>query len=206
MRIVSSYVFLFCLALLLMNDLLWKELYGNWFTGKLSDFAGLFVFSVFWAAVFPSFRKMVFPLTGILFILFKLPIAQPVLDLWNSMGFLSLGRTVDYSDFSALLILPFAYRFSISPNQAHYLPLKPALPILFSLFAFAATSYISVIDVDKSYEIACSESILEDRFNQLDSNYLPEVVRLLPRSLSAIKPHFQIFILSATVKHDAGLA
>ena len=40
---LSSPGFLVALAVLLANDLWWKAAYDNWLTGKLSDFAGLFV-------------------------------------------------------------------------------------------------------------------------------------------------------------------
>ena len=51
-HIFTSYGFNITLAILLLNDFILKDLYGNWLTGKLSDFAGLFVFSLFFSAYF----------------------------------------------------------------------------------------------------------------------------------------------------------
>ena len=43
---VLTPVFLLALVLLLLNDAWWKWEFGNWWTGKLSDFAGLFAFGL----------------------------------------------------------------------------------------------------------------------------------------------------------------
>jgi hypothetical protein len=51
--------FLAALGLLLVNDHYLKAVYHKWFTRKLSDFAGLFVFAVFWTAVFGGRRLLV---------------------------------------------------------------------------------------------------------------------------------------------------
>ena len=45
-QILGSPGFLIGLSLLLTNDFVLKEQFHNGFTGKLSDFAGLFVFSI----------------------------------------------------------------------------------------------------------------------------------------------------------------
>ncbi len=63
--VVRSPVFLASLALLLVNDFYLKAQFGNWFTGKLSDFAGLIAFALFWSAVFPRHAKLVHIGTGI---------------------------------------------------------------------------------------------------------------------------------------------
>lgn len=60
--------FIFCLVLLIVNDFLLKAIFHNALTGKLSDFCGLFIFPIFWSAVFPRFKSWVFILSGILFI------------------------------------------------------------------------------------------------------------------------------------------
>ncbi len=42
---------LLAVALLLLNDHVWKAAYGNWWTGKISDFAGLAFFPLLLQAV-----------------------------------------------------------------------------------------------------------------------------------------------------------
>jgi hypothetical protein len=74
--IFQSFGFIFALLLLLLNDFWLKGLFGNWFTGKLSDFAGLFVFAMFWMAIFPSHRTKIGVLTAVAFAFWKSPLSQ----------------------------------------------------------------------------------------------------------------------------------
>ena len=90
--------FLCGLFLLLLNDLILKATLHNWITGKLSGFAGLFVFPLFWSALFPRFRLFVYFLTGITFFFWKSIYSQPLIDAWNGLAVLPLARTVDATD------------------------------------------------------------------------------------------------------------
>ena len=54
-----------------LNDHVWKEMYGNWWTGKLSDVAGLLFFPLLLEYVMPSRRYSVL-LTGLIFVLINL--------------------------------------------------------------------------------------------------------------------------------------
>lgn len=49
--ILVSPGFLLCLCLLLLNDFILKSEFHNALTGKLSDFAGLFIFPLFFSAL-----------------------------------------------------------------------------------------------------------------------------------------------------------
>ena len=109
---LASLPFLTAVAVLLLNDRVLKGAVGNWFTGKLSDFAGLFAFSFFWAALFPSRRRPVFALTAIVFVLWKTPLSDPALAAWNALGIWPLARVVDYSDWIALVALIPAYHLT----------------------------------------------------------------------------------------------
>ena len=59
LKILTSYWFMTGLILLLLNDFIFKEMYGNWLTGKLSDFTGLFIFPLFWTALFPKNKNKI---------------------------------------------------------------------------------------------------------------------------------------------------
>lgn len=63
-NIVTSTYFLIGLSALLINDFLLKDMLGNLLTGKMSDFAGLFIFPLFWSAFFPRHKVKIFWLTG----------------------------------------------------------------------------------------------------------------------------------------------
>ena len=110
-RTVRSPVFLASLALLLVNDFYFKAQFGNWFTGKLSDFAGLVVFALFWSAVFPGRCRLVHIVVGVGFVLWKLPLTDPMLTLWNSLAPLDFARVTDLTDLMALGMLPLSFYY-----------------------------------------------------------------------------------------------
>ena len=103
-------IFLISLATLLLNDFYLKYEFHNWLTGKLSDFTGLFVFSIF-LAVFFSKKKLAFLLfTGLFFIWWKSPVSNPFISFINNQLGIAIHRVVDYWDYLALSILPLAVR------------------------------------------------------------------------------------------------
>src|SRR6187402_3574682 len=95
LKLLNSFWFIIGLVILLLNDFVLKGLYGNWLTGKLSDFAGLFIFPLFFAALLPGHKNKIFWLTGLLFIFWKSSLSQVLIDAWNSIGILNLQRTID---------------------------------------------------------------------------------------------------------------
>lgn len=140
LKILTSIWFLLGLTILLLNDFVLKGLYGNWLTGKLSDFAGLFIFPLFWTTLLPRHKNKIFWLTGLQFIFWKSPLSQVFIDAWNDMGILNLQRTVDFTDLLALTILPIAYTLEKNKDNLKFIRLSPTIPIAISAFAFMATS------------------------------------------------------------------
>jgi hypothetical protein len=140
LKILTSIWFLLGLTILLLNDFVLKGLYGNWLTGKLSDFAGLFIFPLFWTTLLPRHKNKIFWLTGLLFIFWKSSLSQILIDTWNDIRILNLQRTVDFSDLIALTILPIAYTLEKNKDNLRLLKLSPSIPIAISVFAFMATS------------------------------------------------------------------
>jgi hypothetical protein len=57
--------FIIALAVLLLNDFMLKQVYPGFVTGKLSDFAGIFVFAVFWSSLLPRGRAIIIGSTAI---------------------------------------------------------------------------------------------------------------------------------------------
>lgn len=137
--------FIVGLLLLLLNDHYWKGLYGNWLTGKLSDFAGLLIFPFFLRFLFPISDKQAVWATLLGFVFWKTPYAQGGIDFFNSLGGWQLSRVVDYTDFIAFVVLPLSYYFLKNWQRADWLfplskPLAYALLLPLALFAFIATS------------------------------------------------------------------
>lgn len=106
---IFNYAFVVSLLLLALNDHIFKSLYANAVTGKLSDLAGLVVLPLFLAYLFPKLKTSAVALSALLFILWKLPFSQPFINVLNHIFSLHLGRVVDYTDLFCLLILPLSY-------------------------------------------------------------------------------------------------
>ena|SRR6218665_1521484 len=139
-KLLSSKGFTAGLLLLLLNDFILKAAFHNDFTGKLSDVAGLFIFPLFWLSFFPKHKRTVFFLTGLLFIYWKSPLSQPVIDGWNALDLFSIQRIVDYSDLLALLILPLSFYYSTMELRKPAFRVHPVFPVMIAAFSFIATS------------------------------------------------------------------
>lgn len=188
-KILLSPAFIFALLLLITNDFFLKTQFHNIITGKLSDFSGLFVFSLFWAAFFFNRRKTIFIVTIFLFALWKSNFSQFFIDSFNSVCFFSISRVVDYSDFLALLILPVSYYYlnqlkkkkentnshfkknGVNNNLFCIIKKAAIYPVaLFSIFSFCATSYVKSFDFNKTYRFGINNKVLINKFNNLGNH------------------------------------
>ena len=177
---VSSPGFLAALAVLLANDLWWKAAFGNWLTGKLSDFAGLFVVVVLATAFRPANSRAIALATAIAFALWKSPAAQPLIDGWNAMAPYPIARVVDYSDLLALSMIPLARRYVVVAR-----PIAPAAsryPIMgLALLAILGTSkappvtepyqameHVTFYSEPPLYGVAASRAEVLERLRQAD--------------------------------------
>lgn len=138
-------VFIVGLVVLLLNDHYFKTQFNNWFTGKLSDFAGLLIFPLFLKFLFSVTSRKAIAITFLGFLFWKSPFVQPMLDAYNTLGIWPLNRVVDYSDYLAFLILPFSYYvlehiadFRLRTGLNRQWQLNAVLTI--AVFAFVATS------------------------------------------------------------------
>ncbi|WP_141878067.1 hypothetical protein [Gramella sp. Hel_I_59] len=133
--------FLISLLILLINDFYLKYEFHNEFTGKLSDFAGLFAFPYFIATVFEKRIRAIYILTAFLFIWWKTPYSQQVIDILNDHGML-VNRVIDYSDLIALFIIPVSYRFWKSKSNFKLSSKRIFRPIVITIccFSFLATT------------------------------------------------------------------
>ena len=138
---IKAPLFIAALITLLLNDFYLKYSFSNELTGKLSDVAGLFIFSYFFSAVKPQYKKIIYWATAFAFIGWKSPLSQPLIDFGNSIG-IGLNRTVDYSDLIALLILPLSFRYFTSISYQGFSLRKPIVAVLAItiLFSFIATT------------------------------------------------------------------
>ena len=128
-------------ALLCCNDFVWKSQFHNALTGKLSDFAGIALWVLFWEAWLPQrFRAHLYITSALFFVWFKSPLSEFFLQ------FLHLGRVVDYTDLWALLVLLPLYYYNKNTSFVTWQPTVAGS--VFALFLFGATS----IDNPNEYE------------------------------------------------------
>lgn len=189
-KILLSPIFLLGLFLLLLNDFFLKYQFHNFLTGKLSDFAGLFIFPLFFAAFLPKRKVEIYFLTGVLFIFWKSPVSQGLIDFWNSLKIFRIGRVVDFTDLFALFVLPISYFFFIykAQNKLIYLTnrikqIEVLIVILIAVFAFTATTLKNERSAwfDKNYTFNGKKEDLEEKLKTL-----PDLRRISLKSESEV--------------------
>lgn len=109
-KYIANYFFIIGLFCLFLNDHFLKVTYGNWFTGKLSDVAGVFILPFFLSYFFPKYLKLNLLFTALFFTFWKLPISEGFIHLYNQISLIGITRIVDYTDLLVLAVLPFSYK------------------------------------------------------------------------------------------------
>ena len=140
-----NYVFVLGLTILLINDHILKNLYGNWLTGKLSDFAGVLILPIFLKAVFAISNRQAILTTLLFFLFWKSPLSQSFIDGFNGLSLFQIERVIDYTDYLAFLILPLSLYVLRQPKKlalklnTHF-NLATNCLLALSIFAFVATA------------------------------------------------------------------
>ncbi|TDP03089.1 hypothetical protein [Flavobacterium sp. 245] len=149
-REFTSIGFILALTILLLNDFYFKIYYGNWLTGKLSDFAGLFIFPLFWTILFPKLKDKIYFASAIIFIYWKTVYSEALFEIINQLSIIKLNRVVDLTDLLALLILPISYSYHQKVNK-NFTTINPTFIVILTSFSFIATSYDSEIEYKNEY-------------------------------------------------------
>ena len=193
--LLRSAGFLLSLFLLILNDHLLKDAFGTWWTGKLSDLAGLFAVTLFWLSFFPRHARIVAGLIGLGFLFWKLPLSDSFIEVWNGLGVLHIGRVIDPTDLIALLMIPLAlyYAEHFHPIRLQRLATVPVL--LIATVAFTATSCSSDWLFDQSYPFHVSQSLLSDSLRSLEGE--GNVIEVL--SIGSEPGRFRIDLNEATL-------
>lgn len=168
---LRSKLFLLGLVVLVLNDHYFKLAYPNWFTGKVSDFAGLFVLPIFLSAVSEKSIGLNYLFTALVFIVWKTPLVEPLIIAGKGIG-IPLHRTVDYTDLIALTILPFSYKYLAT------IPLSGVIKKKLAINSFAVICFISLTstsmapnfagEINKKYKIKASRSNLIKEIKELN--------------------------------------
>lgn len=171
-------VFLTGLFLLLLNDHYLKAAFGNWWTGKLSDFAGVLLLPLLWKAVTGSSNRTALLVTVGFFTWWKLPVSQPVIDAASMLTGLSFGRVVDATDLLAFAVLPLSWWALRNPVSVNFAPARRRLLInglLLPLTAFAlfATSTDEDVFLSDGSITGCCSDVPQEMIVDSGSVYLP---------------------------------
>lgn len=162
-NLLRSKLFLLGLLVLVLNDHYFKLAYPTWFTGKISDFAGLFVLPILLSSISEKSITLNYFLTALIFIFWKSPIVEPFITAGNALG-IPFHRTVDYTDFIALVILPFSYKYLATIPLSRVINKKLAINA-FAVICFVCLTSTSLApnfagEINKSYKFNASKADL----------------------------------------------
>ena len=142
---MTSGPFVCAVIVLLLNDWWLKSAYPGVVSGKLSDFAGIAIVGLLLLATWPHRTTQIYAATSALFAWWKSPLSEPLIQVVNACAPIAIGRTVDYTDLVALIVLP-ACSYIVANHQAFALPWAMVRRALFApviaatVFGTAATS------------------------------------------------------------------
>ena len=144
LRLLAHPLSLAAIGLMLANDTVFKTLWPSWWTGKLSDFAGMFFLPFLAAALLSAFVPgrwvggLAFGITGVGYTLLK---TNPGINAL--LGGLGLQARLDPSDLLALLaLLPAAWLW----RSAKDTPVGPILRLNWRLLALPLAALVSLAD------------------------------------------------------------
>lgn len=139
-KYLLSPIFIVSLVLLLLNDLLLKDIFHNTFTGKLSDFSGVIVLVLFIHFINDRKKWINSIFVAVFFIFWKSTISESLIDTFNALGVFRIGRTVDYWDLLALITLSLLGRISFPERSFRGNRTTVSFLSLLTVFALTSTS------------------------------------------------------------------
>ncbi len=194
-NLIFNPVFLTCLTLLFLNDHFFKFYYTSWFTGKLSDIAGIVLLPMLLTYLFPRLKQYSVFVAGSVFAFWKSPFSEDFINVYNNIAPIEIYRIVDYSDLWVLLLLPVPYflikegkfinDFSVKKLNPAFV-LCPAILILMSTSPprdFRYNRYSGNIKFDDlTIEIKKTGAEIMDEFKKRNIRIYKDTVRIINES------------------------
>ncbi len=174
-NLIINPLFILALFLLIANDFYLKANYPSWITGKLSDFTGIYIFSIFFGYLLlsklRSIKSLVIYLITISFVftIWKIgPITEIFEPLFIKTGLPMPYKTTDPTDLFCLPVLLFSF-LQLKKHMGHgYYEIHKGLIkklslislLILSTFSIMATSPLptKVINVNESIQAPSSLS------------------------------------------------
>lgn len=177
-NLLRSKLFLVGLVVLVLNDHYFKSACPNWFTGKVSDFAGLFILPIFLTSLSDKSIRFNYLLTALIFTIWKSPLVEPLITMGNQIG-IPLHRTVDFTDLIALAVLPLSYSYLRTISLSGGLNKKLAINS-FAVLCFISLTSTSLApnftgNINKSYKFRLSKSELLREIRELNCELETEI-------------------------------
>lgn len=194
-RIIQTPWFVLAVSILLLNDFFLKAYYHNWFTGKLSDFAGVFLLPLFLSVFIPKRIKALLLFTAALFIFWKSPMSSGLIDWINLLPGFNYSRVVDYSDLIALIMLPLSYSVFSHQDKIQTWRISPVLSMTVASFALLATSQDdNFIELDANYEVLENRSNLIARIHADSLLFNSDIIQVNVDSFTSITDTAQVYM------------
>lgn len=176
---IAHPLFILCVLTLIVNDWYLKTTFHNSVTGKLSDFTGLFAFPYLLSVLYPRHSNKIHIGSVLLFVLWKSEWSQPLIDVFNSFT-IPINRTVDYTDYIALVCVGISY---ITLKSEISLSMKPIVKKAFMVVAclsFLATTLPphtnrKYVNINREYEFPFSKRELVSRLNMVQIKEIREI-------------------------------
>jgi hypothetical protein len=113
--VVTTWPFAISLIVLIANDAWLKYAYPGMASGKLSDYAGIAIVSLLLLTAYPNYRRTVCAAIIVGFSWWKSSLSQASIEAINLHLPVSIGRTVDYTDLTAFVVMPFCISVAARP-------------------------------------------------------------------------------------------
>jgi hypothetical protein len=177
--------FIIALLLLALNDHYLKYEFPGWFTGKLSDFLGIYALGYLLYRQFPDKVRVISVCFIFGFIWWKSPLSSTIISYLNTMN-LPIHRVVDYSDLMGLIaLIPAFYVSKIQAVEMRYSFIaKSALflaPIILCSTSSIHRPLMEYTPIMRSYEFKMSKADLVAELNKLQLDDLSSCMDSNPK-------------------------
>lgn len=191
--LLCNVIFILSLIILFLNDHFLKLHFHNWFTGKLSDIAGIILLPFLLNYFFPKLRQNSVYITVLFFTFWKSPYSEKFIEIYNLVSPISIQRVIDYTDLVALIFVVIPYYCIKNQERINFFEIRkisPAFLVLPSIFVLMSTSpshyykYVPytgnlIFDNSASFIIPKTKEELLDEFKKRNVNVYKDTTRII---------------------------
>ncbi|TDX87191.1 hypothetical protein [Epilithonimonas xixisoli] len=191
--LLCNIIFILSLIILFLNDHFLKLHFHNWFTGKLSDVAGIVLLPFLLTYFFPKLQQNSVYITALFFTFWKSPYSEKFIEIYNVISPISIHRVVDYTDLIVLFFLVIPYCFFRNQDKINSVVINRLSPVFLvfpSVLVLMSTSpshyykYVPyngnlIFDNSTSFIIPKTKEELLDEFKKRNVNVYKDTTRII---------------------------